>query len=294
MAKKNVTFFCKECGYEAMGWMGKCPSCGMFNTFVEAPAEESKKAAKTDSPALSANSYSWTEYPVTVRLADAGTENYTRISSGIGSLDSLFGGGITEGSVTLVCGEPGIGKSTILMQIANSYKGTGEVLYVSGEESPAQIGMRAERLGIKRNILICSETRFEKVAEQIKNNKPCLCIIDSIQTLYSEQVAGTPGGVAQTREVTAGLIRIAKTNGITIIMVGHIAKDGSIAGPKTIEHMVDTVLGFEGDATGGYRIIRSAKNRFGRSNEICFFEMGEAGLIPVDSSKALLVAGRPL
>ena len=152
MAKKNVTFFCKECGYEAMGWMGKCPSCGMFNTFVEAPAEESRKAAKTDSPALSANTYSWTDSSVTVRLAEAGKENYKRISSGIGSLDSLFGGGITEGSVTLVCGEPGIGKSTILMQIANSYKGSGEVLYVSGEESPAQIGMRAERLGIKRRV----------------------------------------------------------------------------------------------------------------------------------------------
>lgn len=295
MAKKNTSFFCKECGYESMGWMGKCPACGMFNSFVEAPSEDSgKKAAKTDSPALSTNSYSWTDSSVTVRLEDAGKENYKRLSSGIGSLDLLFGGGITEGSVTLVCGEPGIGKSTILMQIADTYKGSGDVLYVSGEESPAQIGMRAERLGIKRNILICSETRFEKIAEQIKNSKPCLCIIDSIQTLYSEQVAGTPGGVAQTREVTAGLIRIAKTNGITIIMVGHITKDGTIAGPKTIEHMVDTVLVFEGDSTGGYRIIRSAKNRFGRSNEIAFFEMGEKGLIPVDSSQALLVAGRPI
>ena len=250
MAKKT-TFFCKECGYETSGWMGKCPGCGMFNTFVEAPSEKAPAKAKTDSPAFTANQYSWTDSAVTVRLSEAGKENYKRHSTGIPSLDVLL-------------------------------------------ESPAQIGMRASRLKIKRDILVCGETRFEAIAEQLKTHKPCLAIIDSIQTLYSEQVAGTPGGVAQIREVAAGLIRIAKTNNITIIMVGHIAKDGSIAGPKTIEHMVDTVLGFEGDATGGYRIIRSAKNRFGRSNEICFFEMGETGLIPVDSSKALLVAGRPL
>ncbi len=293
MAKKT-TFFCKECGYETSGWMGKCPGCGMFNTFVEAPAEKTPAKAKTDAPAFTANQYSWTDSAVTVRLKDAGKENYKRHSTGMASLDQLFGGGITEGSVTLVAGEPGIGKSTILMQLADSYKADGEVLYISGEESPAQIGMRASRLKISRDILICGETRFEAIAEQLKTHKPCLAIIDSIQTLYSEQVAGTPGGVAQIREVAAGLIRIAKTNNITIIMVGHIAKDGSIAGPKTIEHMVDTVLSFEGDNTGGYRIIRSAKNRFGRSNEICFFEMGESGLIPVDSSKALLVAGRPL
>ena len=293
MAKKTI-FFCKECGYETSGWMGKCPGCGMFNTFVEAPSDKGAVKAKTDSPAFTANQYSWTDSAVTVRLSEAGKENYKRHSTGIAPLDTLFGGGITEGSVTLVAGEPGIGKSTILMQLADSYKADGEVLYISGEESPAQIGMRASRLKIRRDILICGETRFEAIAEQLKAHKPCLAIIDSIQTLYSEQVAGTPGGVAQIREVAAGVIRIAKTNNITIIMVGHIAKDGSIAGPKTIEHMVDTVLSFEGDSTGGYRIIRSAKNRFGRSNEICFFEMGETGLIPVDSSKALLVAGRPL
>lgn len=293
MAKKT-TFFCKECGYETSGWMGRCPGCGMFNTFVEAPSTKEPAKAKTDSPALTANRYSWTDSAVTVRLKDAGKETYKRHSTGMASLDRLFGGGVTEGSVTLVAGEPGIGKSTILMQLADAYQADGEVLYISGEESPAQIGMRASRLKIKRDILICGETRFEAIAEQIKMHKPCLAIVDSIQTLYSEQVAGTPGGVAQIREVAAGLIRIAKTNNITVIMVGHIAKDGSIAGPKTIEHMVDTVLSFEGDTTGGYRIIRSAKNRFGRSNEISFFEMGETGLIPVDSSKALLVAGRPL
>ena len=188
MAKKT-TFFCKECGYETSGWMGKCPACGMFNTFVEAPSEKAPVKAKTDSPAFTANQYSWTDSAVTVRLKDAGKENYKRHSTGMESLDRLFGGGITEGSVTLVAGEPGIGKSTILMQLADSYQAEGDVLYISGEESPAQIGMRASRLKIKRDILICGETRFEAIAEQLKTHKPCLAIIDSIQTLYSEQVA---------------------------------------------------------------------------------------------------------
>ena len=155
MAKKT-TFFCKECGYETSGWMGKCPACGMFNTFVEAPSEKAPAKAKTDSPAFTANQYSWTDSAVTVRLSEAGKENYRRHSTGIASLDTLFGGGITEGSVTLVAGEPGIGKSTILMQLADSYKAEGEILYISGEESPAQIGMRASRLKIKRDILITS------------------------------------------------------------------------------------------------------------------------------------------
>ncbi len=295
MAKKKSTFYCKECGYESTGWLGKCPGCGQFNTFVEAPDDKpASNNPKSESPVYKANSFSWTDSAVTLRLKDAGKENYVRESTGIPVLDQLFGGGITRGSLTLVVGEPGIGKSTILLQLADSFKGEGEVLYVSGEESPAQIGMRAARLGITRDILICGETRFEVIAEEIKKNKPSLCIIDSMQTLYSEEITGTPGSVTQTREVTAGLIRIAKTNGISIIMVGHITKEGSIAGPKTIEHMVDTVLTFEGDSTGGYRILRSAKNRFGKSNELAFFEMGDKGLKPVESSKALLVAGRPI
>ncbi|MCQ2531786.1 MAG: DNA repair protein RadA [Saccharofermentans sp.] len=298
MAKKNTTFFCKECGYETSGWMGKCPGCGSFNTLVEAPKEDTnqnKTSTQNNAPAYKAASFNWTKSSGTVRLKDAGKETYVRFKTGIDELDSLFGGGITGGSVTLVGGEPGIGKSTILLQLANSYKTSGDVLYVSGEESPAQIGMRAERLGIDNdNIIICAQTCFEIIAEEMQRIKPAICIIDSIQTLYSESISGTPGSITQAREVTAGLIRIAKSNNMPIILVGHVTKEGSIAGPKTIEHMVDTVLYFEGDNTGSYRMLRSVKNRFGKSSEIAFFEMTQSGLVAVDNSSALLVMGRPL
>ncbi len=297
MAKKNVTFFCKECGYESTGWMGKCPGCGSFNTFVESTTVTGSGKStntKSESPAFKASSYSWTDRRETVRLNEAGKEDYVRLSTGIDQLDVLFGGGITDGSVTLLGGEPGIGKSTILLQLANSFEG-GDILYVSGEESPAQIKMRADRLNVSgERIIICAQTCFEVIAEELSKTKPSLCIIDSIQTLYSESVNGTPGSVSQAREVTAGLIRIAKTNGLPIILVGHVTKDGAIAGPKTLEHMVDTVLYFEGDNTGAYRILRSVKNRFGRSGELAFFEMTQQGLRSVDSSSALLISGRPL
>ncbi len=298
MAKKNVTFFCKECGYESTGWMGKCPGCGSFNTFVESTSVTgSGKSSNTrsESPAFKASSYSWTNRNETVRLNEAGKEDYVRLSTGIEQLDILFGGGITDGSVTLLGGEPGIGKSTILLQLANSFAGSGDILYVSGEESPAQIKMRADRLNVSgERIIICAQTCFEVIADELSKTKPSLCIIDSIQTLYSESVNGTPGSVSQAREVTAGLIRIAKSNGLPIILVGHVTKDGAIAGPKTLEHMVDTVLYFEGDNTGAYRILRSVKNRFGRSGELAFFEMTQQGLRSVDSSNALLISGRPL
>ena len=298
MAKKNVTFFCKECGYETAGWMGKCPGCGSFNTLVESTTvtgSGKSSNTKSESPAFKASSYSWTDRRETVRLNEAGKEDYVRLSTGIEQLDVLFGGGITDGSVTLLGGEPGIGKSTILLQLADTFAGQGDILYVSGEESPAQIKMRADRLNVKgSNIIICAQTCFEVIAEELSNTKPSLCIIDSIQTLYSENVNGTPGSVSQAREVTAGLIRIAKSNGLPIILVGHVTKDGAIAGPKTLEHMVDTVLYFEGDNTGAYRILRSVKNRFGRSGELAFFEMTQHGLKSVDSSNALLISGRPL
>ena len=303
MAKSKITFFCKECGFETSGWMGKCPGCGQWSTLVESTtvtgsgksSSSSSAAAKSDAPAYRAAGYNWTKSNATVRLKDAGKEIYTRFSTGIPALDDLFGGGITNGSVTLVGGEPGIGKSTLLLQMADSLKAEGDVLYVSGEESPAQIGMRAERLGIDNDrIIICAQTSFELIAEEMQNTKPVLCIIDSIQTLFSENITGTPGSVSQAREVTAGLIRIAKSNNMPIILVGHVTKEGSIAGPKTLEHMVDTVLYFEGDNTGSYRMLRSVKNRFGKSNELSFFEMQQTGLKSVDSSSALLVMGRPL
>ena len=298
MAKKNTTFFCKECGYETAGWMGKCPGCGSFNALVEATTvtgSSRSSNAKTDSPALRAAGFSWTDRQETVRLSEAGKEDYVRYRTGIDQLDTLFGGGITDGSVTLLGGEPGIGKSTILLQLANSFECDNDILYVSGEESPAQIKMRADRLSIGSDkIVICAQTCFEKIAEELSRIRPSLCIIDSIQTLYSEAVNGTPGSVSQAREVTAGLVRIAKSNSLPVILVGHVTKDGNIAGPKILEHMVDTVLYFEGDNTGAYRILRSVKNRFGRSGELAFFEMTQQGLRPVDSSSALMIAGRPL
>lgn len=299
MAKKNITFFCKECGYETSGWMGQCPGCKAWNTLVESTTVTGSGKAgtseKSNVPAYTAGKYSWTSSQGTLRLSEAVKEDYVRISTGSDELDRLLGGGLTAGSVTLVGGEPGIGKSTLLLRLASTYKGEGDVLYVSGEESPSQIAMRAERMGIKDDrIVICAQTSFETIADKLGEVKPCLCIIDSIQTLYSEAVSGTPGSVSQAREVTAGLIRIAKSNSLPVILVGHVTKEGSIAGPKTLEHMVDTVLYFEGDNTGSYRILRSVKNRFGRSSELAFFEMLGSGLEPVDSSSALLVAGRPL
>ena len=295
MAKKNSTFFCSDCGFETTGWSGKCPSCGAWNTMTES-SKVTGSSTKSASPVRSANQFSWTNSTSTVKLSDAGTETYIRHSSGIKILDNILGGGITEGSITLISGEPGIGKSTILLQIADLCEFEDRnIFYVSGEESPSQIALRADRLGIRKdNITVCSETCFEKVAEQIEKNRPSLCIIDSIQTLYSENITGTPGSVSQTREVTAGLVKIAKTNNMPVFLVGHITKDGTIAGPKTIEHMVDTVLYFEGEDLGSYRILRSIKNRFGKSGEIAFFEMGEKGLVPVSDYQSILISGHPV
>lgn len=295
MAKKNSLYFCKECGFEATGWMGKCPACGQWNTFVSAPSDSQSK--KVTGSTVTSISKSWVSDSslAPVPLSGTSKEVTNGLSTGNTELDRLFGGRITNGSVTLIGGEPGIGKSTILLQLADSYCGKGSVLYVSGEESAPQIGSRATRLGISNDrILIYAQTSFESIASQIEQVKPALCIIDSIQTLYSENIQGTPGSVTQAREVTAGLVRIAKDSGIPIILVGHVTKDGNIAGPKTLEHMVDTVLYFEGDCLGNYRILRSVKNRFGRSSELVFLEMTGKGLIPVDNASAMLIKGRPM
>ncbi len=297
MAKKNISFFCSECGFETTGWSGKCPSCGAWNTMTESTrVTGSDKKGLKDSPVHSANQFSWTDSKTTVKLKDAEKDNYVRISSGLSAIDTILGGGITEGSITLIGGEPGIGKSTLLLQLAGTFDSSkGDVFYVSGEESASQIALRADRLGIdKEGITICSLTCFERIAEELLKVQPSLCIIDSIQTLYSENIQGTPGSVSQAREVTAGLVRIAKTNNIPIFLVGHITKDGNIAGPKTLEHMVDTVLYFEGEDLGALRLLRSIKNRFGKSGEICFFEMTEKGLVPVKDFQSILISGHPV
>ena len=294
MAKKS-SFFCKECGFETTGWMGKCPGCGTWNSFVEAPKTTARSSSGAGSTTSTAVNHSWTDIKGTVKLSDTGKTSYVKVSSGISELDTLLGGGITAGSVTLVGGEPGVGKSTLLIQLAANYKAEGPVLYVTGEESPDQIGSRASRLQIESDRLyICANTSFEQIADELSSIKPVLCIVDSIQTICSDNVSGSQGSVTQTREVTAGFVRIAKNNSIPVIVVGHITKDGTIAGPKTIEHMVDTVLYFEGDESSNYRILRSVKNRFGKSGEVVFWEMTERGLVAKEDISSLFIQGRPL
>ena len=289
MAKKKATFVCRNCGYETSGWMGKCPSCQQYNTFDE--VKEERVMPESAKPSLKAG---WIAERGTSKLSEVSKEEEPRFSSGISELDRILGGGFVEGSMTLVGGDPGIGKSTLLMQVSGAANVKGEILYISGEESKSQIRMRADRLGISReSISLCSQTSFEHISELITERKPGLCIIDSIQTLYSEEIASAPGSVTQTREVTAGLLRLAKSLNVPIVLVGHVTKDGAIAGPRIIEHMVDTVLYFEGDGSSSLRMLRATKNRFGATGEMAFFEMTQLGLKCVENASALLLSGRP-
>ena len=289
MAKKKAQFVCRNCGYETSGWMGRCPACQEWNTFDE--FKEAPSAPADAKPALRAG---WIAERGVSKLSEVSRENEPRFSSGIPELDRILGGGFVEGSMTLVGGDPGIGKSTLLMQVSGQAKISGEVLYVSGEESKSQIKMRADRLGISRDsISLCSQTSFEHISELITERRPGLCVIDSIQTLYSEEISSAPGSVTQTREVTAGLLRLAKSLNVPIVLVGHVTKDGAIAGPRIIEHMVDTVLYFEGDGSSALRMLRATKNRFGATGELAFFEMTQTGLLGVENASALLLSGRP-
>ncbi len=269
--------------------MGRCPSCQEWNTFDE--VKEVSSAPSDAKPSLRAG---WIAERGVSKLAAVSRATEPRFSSGIPELDRILGGGFVEGSMTLVGGDPGIGKSTLLMQVSGALKLDGEILYVSGEESKSQIKMRADRLGISReSIALCSQTSFEHISELISERKPVLCVIDSIQTLYSEQIDSAPGSVSQTREVTAGLLRLAKSQNVAIVLVGHVTKDGAIAGPRIIEHMVDTVLYFEGDGSSALRMLRATKNRFGSTGELAFFEMTSKGLIGVEHASAFLLSGRP-
>ncbi|HOO61313.1 MAG TPA: DNA repair protein RadA [Bacillota bacterium] len=290
MAKKKSVYTCQSCGYESSGWLGKCPSCQKFNTFVEeTPVSAAPEGAK---PSLRAG---WIAKRGVESLSEVSSEETPRFSSGLPELDRILGGGFVEGSLTLVGGDPGIGKSTLLMQVSDCCDRKGEILYVSGEESMSQIRMRADRLGVKNpKISLCSQTSFEYISEVITERKPALCIIDSIQTLYSEDISAAPGSVSQAREVTAGLLRLAKALLVPIVLVGHVTKDGAIAGPRVLEHMVDTVLYFEGDGSGAFRLIRATKNRFGATGEVAFFEMTQTGLKGVENASAILLSGRPM
>lgn len=284
-AKTNI-FFCQECGYESAKWMGQCPGCHAWNSFVEEPVVKhgGKSTAGRSSSGLK---------PVT--LEEIETSETQRISSGMAEFDRVLGGGIVPGSLVLVGGDPGIGKSTILLQVCQKLAAQGvSTLYVSGEESLKQIKMRAERIGTFTNkVRFLCETSLTEIENTISKEKPRIVIIDSIQTMCNEEISSAPGSVSQVRESTAVLMQLAKKQGVMIFIVGHVTKEGTVAGPRVLEHMVDTVLYFEGDRHAAYRILRGVKNRFGSTNEIGVFEMREDGLAQVSNPSEYMLSGRP-
>lgn len=291
MAKAKTVFFCRECGYESAKWMGQCPGCREWNTFTEEPVV--KKAAVQHSSGLGAASGGKRAQPKL--LSQVNTDADERMMTGIQEFDRVLGGGIVVGSLVLVGGDPGIGKSTLLLQMCREMSTKQyRILYVSGEESMRQIKMRAERLGkFGDNLLLLSETNLETVENAIEEVKPQIVVIDSIQTMYREDIAASPGSVSQVRETTGTLMRFAKGNGISIFIVGHVTKEGVVAGPRVLEHMVDTVLYFEGENSAAYRVLRAVKNRFGSTNEIGVFEMRGDGLREVLNPSEFMLQGKP-
>ena len=283
MAKaKGSVFFCGECGYESTKWLGKCPACGSWNTMLE---------QKKISSVPSINSLA---YAHAIPLADVTTTASGRVSSGIGELDRVLGGGIVPGSVTLLGGDPGIGKSTLLMQTAAELTKQGTVLYVTGEESASQLKLRAERLGVGGDMLILAENDLSAIESEVDRIKPAYVMIDSIQTMYSADCSGTNGSISQIREATSLITRMAKRTGAATFIVGHVTKDGAIAGPRILEHMVDTVLYFEGDRQDSFRLLRSVKNRFGSTDEIGVFEMRSTGMAEISDPSTLFITGTDL
>ena len=286
--KTKTVFFCTECGNETPKWAGQCPSCKAWNTLVEQPAENKKKAtASSGALRVSIN------HPKSITMVE--TTNELRFNTGMSELDRVLGGGAVKGSLVLVGGAPGIGKSTLMLQICDNLCQFAKVLYVSGEESERQIKLRAERLNVKGDgLYLLAETNLEDVVESVHELKPDVLIVDSIQTLYNGDLSTAPGSVGQVKDCTMTLMQLAKGEGITVFVIGHVNKEGSIAGPKVLEHMVDCVLYFEGEQHNTYRILRAAKNRFGATNEIGVFEMGENGLEEVPNPSETLLSGRPL
>ncbi len=287
MVKSKIIYICQECGYESSKWLGKCPECNAWNTFVEEITEK-KKTSATIPDSLK------TSKPTT--LNNIQMINEFRTKTNLNELDRVLGGGIVQGSLILVGGDPGIGKSTLLIQICQTIGEQNiKVLYVSGEESVQQIKMRADRLKIStENLLLVSETNMNLIQNTILEEKPALVIIDSIQTIYKEELSSALGSVSQVRECTGLLMKLAKGNNISIVIVGHVTKEGAIAGPRVLEHMVDTVLYFEGERHVSYRILRAVKNRFGSTNEIGMFEMQDKGLVEVLNPSEYMLSGRPL
>ena len=287
----KTVYICSECNHHSPKWMGKCPSCGAWNSMVEdvistspePTAVNKRKNMATNSSGNVAVSYNQLEIP-----------EYIRSVTGLGELDRVLGGGLVHGSVVLISGEPGIGKSTLLMQISDCLGKSRKVLYVSGEESGGQLKLRAKRLGVHgENLFILTETNIDDIIKETDKIKPEVIIIDSIQTIYDEQIKSAPGSVTQVRECALSFINKAKSEGISMLFVGHVNKEGGIAGPKVLEHMVDAVICFEGEKLQSYRIIRANKNRFGSTNEIGVFEMGDKGLIEIENPSEMLLSGRP-
>ncbi len=286
MAKTKTVFYCTECGNETPKWQGRCPACGAWNTLEEHTEKPAAPGRAKSAPVGGSRRPQ--------KLSQVDTEGEIRFSTGMGELDRVLGGGAVGGSLVLVGGAPGIGKSTLLLQICSCLCQGRKVLYVSGEESERQLKLRAQRLGVEpEGLYILSETQMTDILEAVNELQPDVLIADSIQTLYTDTNDSLPGSISQVKECTMILMNLAKAQGITVFVVGHINKDGNIAGPKVLEHMVDCVLYFEGDPNSSYRLLRAAKNRFGSTNEIGVFEMGDHGLIEVPNPSQMLLDGRP-
>lgn len=286
MSKAKVVYFCTQCGNETPKWQGRCPSCGQWNTLQEHIEKPAVAGRPKTAPGGCTNAPK--------RLKDVDCDREVRFTTGMGELDRVLGGGAVSGSLVLFGGAPGIGKSTLLLQICNCLCAHRKVLYVSGEESEKQLKLRAQRIGVEPDSLyILAETRLSDILECVESIQPDILIVDSIQTMYQENSDSAPGSVSQVKECTMALMQLSKANGITVFVVGHINKDGAIAGPKVLEHMVDCVLYFEGDSNTSYRLLRAVKNRFGSTNEIGVFEMNETGLAEVPNPSQMLLDGRP-
>ncbi len=288
--KSKTLFYCTECGNELPKWAGQCPACKAWNTIVEQPAE---RPAKRSAP-VKGGSVTGVAVNRPRPMSEVETTDELRFATGMGELDRVLGGGAVKGSLVLVGGAPGIGKSTLMLQICDNLCRFSKVLYVSGEESERQIKLRAERLHVRgEGLYLLAETNLENLVDAVHQLRPDVLIVDSIQTLYHGDVTSAPGSVSQVKECTLTLMQLAKGENITVFVIGHVNKEGSIAGPKVLEHMVDCVLYFEGERHMAYRILRAAKNRFGATNEIGVFEMEDAGLIEVPNPSEAMLAGRP-